>query len=73
MTWPQKNGNLPLEVVKFAQDYPQLIEILPVRADPSGKASLDIFFKEGDEEGAGGDIFEKVKNLLHITSGYVIL
>ena len=64
--WPEKNGRVPLDIVRFAGDYPNLIEILP--PDPSRKSPpvLNILFKDDQE----GDPFGRVRKFLQISSLY---
>lgn len=68
-SWARKNEEIPLDIVRFAKDFPDLIEILPPDLATKDSGNLRILFKEG----IGEEIITAVENFLHISVEYVIL
>lgn len=67
--WPIAGSRVPVELGRFAEEHPNLIEILPPNEEKKGTLELEIVFKDMSET----EIFEKIKNLLQISSKYVIV
>ena len=69
--WPASDGQLPLDLPRFAAEHPDLIEVLPPEGEDLRRHVVNLLFKTAGE--GARDVFREVKNSLQISGRFVII